>query len=560
MARKKKVGYDCRVYGKPRSREVKGRTRKWKDWYAIVTLDGEEVQSIRAEDETHAFKIRRDKLIEFGKGQFVADKHAITFAEAADKWLRYEWGRTQGKTSDRSENTYDTYRYHVEKYLRPRFGSMKMVTEVPPLVQDFLDELRGKKLSGSYITNIFCTLYNAFEYGRTRLGQPFNPLRDVEYDMPKKRKRSDEEVPKLDEFRKIAALARPEGWTKLDWIQGLVIIYLTGLAGLRRGEVGGLDCEQINLDGDVWEIDVYRQQLQSGRLADPKYGSKRKVPIDRLLHRILVDYRIFLGGWSGPMFRDWGKRRSNAWVGDRVRAMVEAAGFVKEGCENKRDKAKFSTHAFRHFAGSLWIDAGVPIDRVSDWLGHKSIKTTESVYKHEIEARRNRGVAELHGLADLFPGVQSSERPALAAPAPTIEQALTPPERLISTAVVAIDAVKAVPIPKHAPQWVPYAVGLLQSGRSVLELATEIGVHYTFLANAFGRLGMPLPCDIVRDAKFARVHALRKGGSSLREVASEMGLPYPTVTNLTRQRTVSARIERATADKTGRKPLKTNAS
>ena len=51
-------------------------------------------------------------------------------------------------------------------------------------------------------------------------------------------------------------------------------------------------------------------------------------------------------------------------------------------------------HELRHTAGSLWLEAGVSLHRVSRWLGHSNTRITERVYVHLLrEAAHGEGVS-----------------------------------------------------------------------------------------------------------------------------------------------------------------------
>jgi integrase len=39
-------------------------------------------------------------------------------------------------------------------------------------------------------------------------------------------------------------------------------------------------------------------------------------------------------------------------------------------------------HDLRHTAASIWLAAGVEIYKVSRWLGHANISTTDTIYAH----------------------------------------------------------------------------------------------------------------------------------------------------------------------------------
>ncbi|HUZ08699.1 MAG TPA: tyrosine-type recombinase/integrase [Acidimicrobiales bacterium] len=56
---------------------------------------------------------------------------------------------------------------------------------------------------------------------------------------------------------------------------------------------------------------------------------------------------------------------------------------------------KWHPHELRHSAASLMLAAGVPIQVVSDVLGHSSIRMTADVYGHILQPQREEAAAAL---------------------------------------------------------------------------------------------------------------------------------------------------------------------
>jgi integrase/recombinase XerD len=55
-------------------------------------------------------------------------------------------------------------------------------------------------------------------------------------------------------------------------------------------------------------------------------------------------------------------------------------------------QTEFSSHNLRDTAGCEWLKAGVPLEVVSEMLGHKSIITTEKHYKRLVDSLREKHV------------------------------------------------------------------------------------------------------------------------------------------------------------------------
>ena len=94
-------------------------------------------------------------------------------------------------------------------------------------------------------------------------------------DLPAPRVRSKDEVISFDEFTGLLRYLerKPDEMSKFEWLQAIVIICLTGLMGLRIGEVAGVDCEDCDLEN--WKLHVVRQVLTSRRNAEIRQRSQR---------------------------------------------------------------------------------------------------------------------------------------------------------------------------------------------------------------------------------------------------------------------------------------------
>ena len=486
-------GHSTRVY--PR-RRTKKNGRKYTDWYVIVSLNGKEIEHTKANPNTEAAakKLKFKKDQELHLNVYVPDSQAITIGEAATKWLQWFDVTTSGPNRKHSPRSHRSRESYVRCHIIPKLGPVK-VTELAPRVQGFIDDL-ARELDGDTVNVILGVLASICTHARKRLGVPMNPLDGHDIDVPQRQSRSEEQVPKFEDVRLILTYLsqpKPEGERLLDWVQYPVIVGLCALAGLRRGEGAGIDAEHIDLDG-FW-IKVEQQLTETGTIDLPKYGKKRGLPLDPCLHRILIRYRE----WVRPDGRE------------KAAVRIET---------EKRRRNKYSTHGFRHFAGSAWIEQDIPIDRVSKYLGHASTAFTEKVYIHELE-RKNRDRSALQKMAAMFPGLAQSAIPVSAQPAALPSPAaITPaPEQSYTVdEVVAGEAIPTVEIPDRAAQWIPYAVRLLQANWEIADVAKEMGYGKRNFHWAFKRAGLT-PDTIRRDAQKARAMHLRLNGLNRSEIA-----------------------------------------
>jgi integrase len=63
----------------------------------------------------------------------------------------------------------------------------------------------------------------------------------------------------------------------------------------------------------------------------------------------------------------------------------------------KAKLGKWHPHELRHSAASLMLAEGVPLQVVSDILGHSSIRITADVYGHVLQPQRREAARAMAG-------------------------------------------------------------------------------------------------------------------------------------------------------------------
>ena len=136
-----------------------------------------------------------------------------------------------------------------------------------------------------------------------------------------------------------------------------LLMLLQWRAGLRVSEALALEASDLSLDTDQPTI---RVRLGKGRRS-------RIVPVHPELQNALIAVLKFAGVGSGPIIA---ADRSTAWRWvQEARKRAVSLGGLPEG-------RKVGTHTFRHSYARHLLLHGVPINYLSRWLGHRSIKTT----------------------------------------------------------------------------------------------------------------------------------------------------------------------------------------
>ena len=169
-------------------------------------------------------------------------------------------------------------------------------------------------------------------------------------------------------------------------------IVVLGLCfGLRKGEILGLDWEDIDLDGG-W-LHVRRTYVKSEDGADTKKpkteNSTRDIPISKYADGLLRE----LGPGSGPVV-----------VGkDGERVSPRNAVYVMQRFQESADVPNVTILSLRHSFATTAIRAGANVISVSKWLGHASITTTLDRYVKPLQHDLKADVADVfdEGMANL---------------------------------------------------------------------------------------------------------------------------------------------------------------
>jgi integrase len=170
--------------------------------------------------------------------------------------------------------------------------------------------------------------------------------------------------------------------------------------GLRRGEALGLRWEDVDLKKGVV---VVRRQLQ--RVGGELVANDVKTTKSRRAVNIAPPVVTMLRARKAAQAKDRLACRE-AWE-ETGYVFTTQIGTPLDPRNIQRDfqtictKAglgKWHPHELRHSAASLMLAAGVPLQVVSDVLGHSSIRMTADVYGHILQPQREEAAAALAGV------------------------------------------------------------------------------------------------------------------------------------------------------------------
>lgn len=529
-----------------RTYTYKGKTEdRWLvTWNDLQGARREKSFPNRRHAEQYANRVDKER----DDGIHVADGATLTFGKVCEAWLEKCEQRHQSRNRTLSGNALHSYRCRAKNHVMPRLAGMKLNDRhLQREVQAFIDEL-ATKYSFSTCTSVQIVIWNVLEFAVQEDLIPRNPLRDKRVIIPgKKRSRTGDEIPSFDDVKVLLVhlhAPKPLSVKKLNWAQQLVLVALAAFGGLRSGECAALGWEHVDLANR--EIHIKHSLSFIDGIKGPKSEAGiRTIPLNPILHNVLVHYAEFLGRRTGPVFLTArGARPHASWVNLHMAAAMLSAGLDVPG------KRKFTFHALRHFAGSAWLAQGMRIQDVQWLLGHGDIKVTMAIYAHQLKgdehARQvlNTQIVKFPGIP--HSGVTTEPPPPPPNLPPVIEPKLLPDltghpgtaayEPVPVVDVPGLEAVPDVPIPAEAPQWVGYAVRLLQSGWETRDVAKEIGIARTFLWKKFKALGMDGPATIERSARWSRLQYLRDHGYTAKEAARICGMRQGSVYVFERRR------------------------
>lgn len=213
-------------------------------------------------------------------------------------------------------------------------------------------------------------------------------------------------VPAIDKFSRdevralLTALETPPpGTHRRVQAQLKAAVYLAVVCGLRRGEIMGLTLSHIDFSAGVVHV---RQALDAwDNVKAPKTSAGvRSVPLPLPVAQAILDYLpmaetdhrglIFRGRGGEPWY-------SASWT------KVWHALLLRSGFAPKQEGDWRHFHALRHFAGSAWLEAGVPLAEVSKLMGHAHMGVTAQVYAHAIVGTLERAKEIGNVAASLLP-------------------------------------------------------------------------------------------------------------------------------------------------------------
>lgn len=328
------------------------------------TLDGKPIRKsfysaiskadAKAKAEEYIINMRVSELT----GDPIIEKE-YSFKTWAQKWLETY------KKPNVSENTYKwSYESPVEKFLIPFFGNAKLQKIRPIDIQNFYN--KNNSLSESTLNKFRLCLNGIFESAIDNDLCFKNPAKGI---TPKSTAtKHEKKVYTDDEIETVQNFFISEGFLAPAFILE---------TGLRRGEIIGLQWDDVNFDNEVLyvrrSLAVSRGSVKGFTINPPKWGSYRTIPLSVNAIEILKmcdreNKYVFSNYKTDPITPDG--------FSDRLLLRMEKLHKQYPGIPI------LSAHELRHTYGTMLRRHGVDIYTIQKILGHKSINVTSEIYVH----------------------------------------------------------------------------------------------------------------------------------------------------------------------------------
>jgi integrase len=323
---------------------------------------------------------------EIEAGTHVARSQSVTIRQLMDEYLDWCDGRT--KRGDLSAARL-RYLVIVRRRIVRDLGNNLLLELQWQQVERFGNGLRtemavksGKPLSLAFIKGTIDTLHSAVAFGERRGYVARNVVRLARTEI------GNLKGPRIDSFtrdevqRILIALEtkQPHCHTRVHAFMRCAV-YLGAFCALRRGEIMALKWESIDFERGLLHVTNSLAMVEDA-VKEPKTASgKRSVPLPPVVAAALHHWRRYcVTDDRGLIFRAKKGTRwpnspfYNAWWAIQKRA----------GLEPGADSGWRHFHALRHFAGSAWLDLGMPLPAVSKLMGHAHPGITAEIYSHVL--------------------------------------------------------------------------------------------------------------------------------------------------------------------------------
>ena len=278
-------------------------------------------------------------------------KPTLTLAALSEDYLKdYKLHRKQ--------NSYRIARKNISLYVLPFIGDLPIIDITPLTVRKWQNEIVHQGHGEATVQSIFITFKTMLNFAVKYYNLPKNPFTGGI-----KQRSSSLSTPKK--------FLEQSEWDKLTQVMtdpyDRAVFYTLYYSGLRIGELLGLTVDDINFQRNT--ITVNKQyDIISYKISTPKSEtSNRKVTLPDGCMDIIKDFLDRL--YDHPKYPF--QQITSKSINERLQRLCAKAGVPI-----------ITLHGLRHSHASLLIRMGVPLNVISERLGHASPSITLNTYAH----------------------------------------------------------------------------------------------------------------------------------------------------------------------------------
>ena len=347
--------------------------------------------------EAESFLAKRIESV--ARGEYTADAD-MTMSDLFEKFMRHKAKRLEATTLDR-------YKGIIATYLRPTFGKMRLTALRKAHLIEAYEKWQARSRRGVRVgrfgTCMICC-------GRRSIGplvlttpKPTLPARSRRTTFP----RPSNPRARCSTRTSYATCCRgatahlPVKKARHAVIASLVLsgVGLCGLHGARRGEVLATRWTDLDLDGGTVTIRESLAQPRSGlAFKRPKNGQVRTVTISSELVAVLRSHKARQAAEQVHLGERYHRHDLVFAMPNGMPVSPEAFGAAFKRLVERAKVARIRLHDLRDTHASLLAKAGVPIEVVSQRLGHSCIGVTVDRY---VTVYRERDAAAAAAFARL---------------------------------------------------------------------------------------------------------------------------------------------------------------
>jgi integrase len=311
-----------------------------------------------------------------------------------------DWQKKYAEKGGLSEQTLDVYLTHFKNHILPILGHMRLDQIKPIHIVNFLSQLKkvdGSPMAVSTAQYVYRVLRNILQRAADWKIIKNNPVADVS--KPSQRGILEKEINVYDE-NEVAILFDAVQEEPIHW---RVFTSLALAAGLRRGELLGLEWSHIDLEKGIVQIKQIITRGTGGRpiLKGPKSrNSKRVISLPPMMVEELKKYHIHWRKEKMRMRDLWIEHEHEfVFCNENGRHYYPTTPTTWWKRFTDRAGVRFiRLHDLRHTSATLLINQGVHAKIISERLGHSNIRITMDTYGHALQTADQEAANKLDSL------------------------------------------------------------------------------------------------------------------------------------------------------------------